>query len=474
MAAFRVFLAIYAALLLYYFIIALRERAWEDPSEYLAARGKVGLLWSIMGVAATLFSAFTLLGMPGLFRSHGIGAWIFLGVTDVCLAGLLLYIGSLLRSSVKSANFTSSPFLTDYIATRSGTRWPAFAYVGAASLFLIPYVVIQISGAALVLSVAEPSLNAGQWGVILVVAVLMYSGVGGIKNIYRTDIAQGLLILVVAWTAAVWILNSVGGPAGLFSSVAESQSSLLSTPGPSGLMTVEFLTISFISICLMPYTQPQLATRILLVRTNRDFRWFCLGLGVFAFLVILPTLVLGFRGIQYSNEGPGGWVVAMLYGELPGWLAGLYLVGIVAASMSTIDSQIFAIGSEWQVLMGKRMSGLAAGLLTAAIGMLAAVLARRPLDSIVLFSTSSFIGTSLLFPLVLTTLIGTRKEMLTAAGISALATGAYAATLIGVIPARFYGIRLEVILWIAEAAFLALVVLNYNRAMMVLPRATSR
>ena len=79
----------------------------------------------------------------------------------------------------------------------------------------------------------------------------------------------------------------------MVSQVAETKPTLLSTPGPNGLFSVQWLLASMVPIILLPYTQPQVSTRIMIMKDNKALNRTALGLGVFAILVILPTMFLG-------------------------------------------------------------------------------------------------------------------------------------------------------------------------------------
>ena len=61
---------------------------------------KIGVVIGLMTFAATLFSTFTLLGMPDFSRANGVGAWIFLAFSDAIMVFLILWFGLYLRKRV--------------------------------------------------------------------------------------------------------------------------------------------------------------------------------------------------------------------------------------------------------------------------------------------------------------------------------------------------------------------------------------
>ena len=60
-----------------------KDRSIDD---FMLAGSNIGSLLGVLTYAAALFSAFIFMGMPDFFRTHGIGAWIFLGVADAAVA----------------------------------------------------------------------------------------------------------------------------------------------------------------------------------------------------------------------------------------------------------------------------------------------------------------------------------------------------------------------------------------------------
>ena len=60
--------------------IRARKSTESDSKGYFFAGGSLGGFLGLFTFAATLFSTFTILGMPDFFRNHGVGSWIFLGI----------------------------------------------------------------------------------------------------------------------------------------------------------------------------------------------------------------------------------------------------------------------------------------------------------------------------------------------------------------------------------------------------------
>ncbi len=427
---------------------------------YLFGSG-FGFMLSFFGIAASLFSTFTLQGMPAFFKNHGIASWVFLGITDVCLASLLLYFGLKMRHFARNLSINnlaisnsainkqakSPKNLTEWLKQSGLPKWVVLFFVMSVTVFMIPYITIQIKGTAMLLQTAIP-LGSSHflWSLFMVMLMMAYSWFGGIRAIFVTDMVQGLVLLLTVWAIAFFAINASGGMGNLFAQVATIEPALLSAPGPKGVLNWQFLLIGFISIVLMPYVQPQLFTRVLVAKDDKTFARSTVALAVFAILVILPTLFIGLRSVTVAQAMPEG--------------DALFIVGVLGAAMSTADSQLMAIGTEWGSAVTEQdiQKHPKAKVLVKSIGAIVAVvalmLAQTSFKSLVLFSINSFIGTSLLLPIVVASVLpktGCNKQRWLLIGSSVFAVAIFLPVLFGILPKMVFGLRIELYLYGLEA-----------------------
>jgi SSS family solute:Na+ symporter len=155
----------------------------------------------------------------------------------------------------------------------------------------------------------------------------------------------------------------MGGLTATFEKVSQQNEALLSVPGPRGLFDFQFLFSSMVAICMIPFTQPQVSTRLIIMKNERSLFRTAIGLGTFAILVILPTVFLGMYGaINYPDASTAEFLGNTLVHDQPGFLGAFVLIGLVAAAISTADSQIFALGGETRSMLrgdDKKMVGQA-------------------------------------------------------------------------------------------------------------------
>ncbi len=130
------------------------------------------------------------------------------------------------------------------------------------------------------------------------------------------------------------------------------------------------------------------------------------------------------------------------------------MIGLIAAAISTSDSQLFALGGELRsILKGdsdkQLVSYARVGILFFAV--LSLILAIMSTDELVLLARTSFAGTSLLAPLIFTGVFYEKapllKQVLPIATVAGLAL--FIASLIGWLPNQIIGIRMDLTLLFA-------------------------
>ena len=364
---------------------------------YRFADSNIGSVLGVLTFSATLFSTFTLLGLPDFFRNHGVGAWIFLGVTDMAMAFLALWFGLKVREKISVQEFES---VSEMLAKTYHADWVRFIYWGGIFVFLLPYVAIQIKGVSGFLSVAFPlDIPNWSWSLFILLAILIYSHLGGLKAIIYNDAIQGIILLLITLLIAKICLDQMGGWTSMFEQIEERNPKLLSIPGPTGFLNTQFLLASFLTIVLMPISQPQLFTRFTVMRDERSMIEMLLGMSVFVFLIITPTIAIGMYGaINYPDLSAGEFWVNTLVNDQPEIIGALAVLGLLAAAMSTADSQLFALESEVSPTIQTHSFRKLPSLIFAIMAFGLAVLSSSEL---VLLAIVSFAGTSLLAPMIL-------------------------------------------------------------------------
>ncbi|MDA1288671.1 MAG: sodium:solute symporter family protein [Bacteroidetes bacterium] len=431
-------------------MLSLRSRREiKSSTDFMLGGAKIGLILGFMTFAATLFSTFTLMGMPDFSRTHGVGAWLFLAFSDAVMVFFILWFGFYLRKRIGQQSFRGMSSLLQDCFQNKGV---GYLYFTAAFLFLIPYVAIQIRGVAIFLLEAFPDfISVGFWSVLIVLIMLLYSELGGLKAIIYADFMQGTLLLIVVWLVAFNCLDQVGGWASLFEKINESNRTLLSPPGPKGLLTPQFLMASCIAIAMIPVTQPQLSTRLVIMKNYKSLLRMAVAVGTFAMLIILPTIIIGLYGaLYYAEESTSSFLGTVLLQEQHPIVAAVTIIGLFAAAMSTSDSQLFAMGNEFRGLLGAskedQLTPVRVAIIVFAIAALLFSLVSS--DELVLLARLSFSGTGIMGPMIILGILSKKPMGSFMIWFSALALLIFILSQLNVVPQNIYSFRVDLALMI--------------------------
>ncbi len=451
---------IYLAVLITLAFIGNRKNKGDEHQFFLAG-GSLGTAIGFLTFFATLYSTFILIGMPNFFRVHGVGTWIFLGVTDMTLAVFTLWLCFRLKDRVASKDFRS---MSDLIRNSFGGYGVA-VYVMGLVIFLIPYIAIQIKGASGLLATIVPySVPQWGWAVMILALMFFYSSIGGLRGIMYCDALQGVMLFTVIWIMAGIVLSEFGGIGKLIETVKEKDPALLSVPGPKGLLSVQWLLAGFISIVLLPVSQPQLTSRLSILKGMNERRKVPVLHASFTFLLLVAGLVIGLYGAVAITAQTGPEFIGKLILEQNAVIGAVALIGILAAAMSTSDSQFFALGSEINNALGRASEKLRVSpvvfvkfviLLFCAASFVVAIKSSRGIISL---AVAGFMGTALMAPMVLTsTLSKTRNLNALIPLITAASLIVFLLSLFGIAPKMVAGIRVDLLLLSLNSVATALI-----------------
>ena len=438
----------------------------KTSADFMLGGTKIGVAIGLMTFAATLFSTFTILGMPDFSRANGVGAWIFLTFSDAVMVFLILWFGFYLRRRVGQSPYQGMSALLQKCYQN---RMAGYLYFISIFLFLIPYIAIQIRGVAIFLVSAFPDfIPVWCWSIGIVLIMLVYSELGGLKAIIYADSLQGTLLLVVVWIVAFNCLIEVGGWNALFERVAAINKDLLSTPGPKGLLSPQFLIASALAILMIPVTQPQLSTRLVIMKNYSALKRMATAVGFFAMLVILPTIIIGMYGaIYYADASTAKFLGGVLLEEQHEMIAAFIIIGLFAAAMSTSDSQLFAMGNEIKGLLRlKHEDNLRPiRLLILLFALSALVFSLLSSDELVLLARLSFSGTALMGPMILLGVFSQRPQGIVMIVLSMLALMIFILSNLGLFSKQILSFRTDLFLMIfLSMAALTIFLINKRKS----------
>ena len=358
-------LGIYLVLLMTLGLVAWRRAKTTEEDYYLAGRGQ-GFIVTVMTIMATFFSSAAMLGIPGNVYKEGVAFTLFALNLPAAGASIYLFGAKIRRIGRKRGYVTQGDMVADYYGETPLLRLMV-ALVGF--LYILPYVIMQIkAGGHLAQGMFPEAGQAFEKGAIaLSVVTIVYVLIGGMRSVAWTDVLQGFLLLSGMIVAAIATVVALGGIGGFFEKVREMTPEGLSLPGPSGIFTPWKL----VTICLFASVgsllQPAQWMRLYAAGSDRVLKRSALVFSLVlpaCFLFGIMLVALAGRAIYPPEMVDGAMVahphvaefdeivVVMLKELLPEMLGTLgvvmvavILVAVLAASMSTADSNLHALSA---------------------------------------------------------------------------------------------------------------------------------
>lgn len=321
-------------------VLAGRGRSFWSVSEYAVADRGLGLvlMWFLMG--GTVFSAFAFLGGPGWAFSRGAASFYILAYTALGLLPWYLIGPKVARIGREKNFFTMGDFL--------GDRYQSNAIrilVGIISvLAFVQYLTLQIKGMAYVFNVlTEDAIPVWLAALLSYGIVVVYVATSGVRGAAWSDVLQGLLMLVVAWTVGYYLVYAFhDGVGDMFRGIADSRPGFLtlghegSTMSPMAYSTV--LLVSVVGFIMWPHLFTKSFTT-----DERRIKQTILAYPAFA-IFLLPVLFIGFSAVGVVDPavltGPDTILPHLVTYELAvsGLVYGLIGAGALAAAMSSADA----------------------------------------------------------------------------------------------------------------------------------------
>ena len=354
----------YTVLLIYLGLMAFigwyASKGTSSLSDYFVLSGKAGVVVSGIAYFATQFSMGTFLGVPGTIYEVGYaGMAISVPGAVFCMILPALLVGKRLVKLGHEYKFLT---MADYLSDRYGSTNMS-AFLGVLMLvFLIPMMGAQIIGAGVIVHVFT---GMPEWvGVVGMGAiVIIYCMTGGMKGAMLTDVIQGGLMIATAVATFILSVKMGGGFESINQNLLEMNESYLTFPGNTNYMPWQFYVSQIILWSFFTIGQPHLFTKFFAMKNHKVmFKAILLGTaGMFLSATLIEWSAVNAITFLPGVEKIDQVVPLILQKGLNPFLASVFIAGIVAAGMSTIDGVLVITSGAvtrdiYQKLINKKAS----------------------------------------------------------------------------------------------------------------------
>lgn len=330
----------YTVLVLYLGIMAFigwyAGRKTNNISDFFVLSGKAGVVVSGIAYFSTQFSMGTFLGTPGTIYGVGYaGMAISVPGAVFCMILPALLIGrKLITLGHKYGFLTMADYLTDRYHSKNMS-----GVLGVMMLFfLVPMMGAQIIGAGVIVHVFT---GLPEWvGVVgMGIIVILYCMTGGMKGAMMTDVIQGSLMIATAVVTFIVSIVMGGGFSNINHTLQSMNEAYLTFPGANGYMPWTYYISNIVLWSFFTMGQPHLFTKFFAMKDHKTmFKAILLGTaGMFFSATLIEWAgVNGIASIQNIEKADQIIPMILQRGMNP-FLASIFIAGIVAAGMSTID-----------------------------------------------------------------------------------------------------------------------------------------
>jgi len=340
------------AVLVVYLLILLALGLWGSRSSgsvagYYVAEKKLPSWVIAFSATSTGESAWLLLGLTGMGYAVGFHAlWVVLGE----FIGVLIAWKYVARPFKEYTDRYDSITVPDYLESRFhdvGHVMRVISMVIIVSM-VTAYTAAQLTASGKVFGAfMGTSYAMGVW--IGAAVILYYTSVGGFKAVAYSDLLQGVLMLVCLIVLPIVGIAAVGGWTLMIEGLRVEDVNLLGLMGANGLSLRGVIDVAgFIAIGLAFMGSPQLLTRFIAARGHRDI----VQGGRIAVIVILifdiGAVLSGMAGrVLFPGLLDQETILPVMSSELfPALFTGIFLVVVLAAIMSTVDSLLILASSS--------------------------------------------------------------------------------------------------------------------------------
>ncbi len=313
--------------------------------DYFLASRSIGSFILLMTLFGTNMTAFTILGASGEAYRRGVVVFALMGSsTAIIVPFLIYYLGIRSWQLGKRFGYVTQVQLVRH---RYGSdALGALLFVVVVALML-PYLLIGVKGGGDALAVLTAGAGPGlpPWvGSLAVCAVTyVYVSYGGMRSTSWVNALQTTVFLLFGIAAYYAVMKEVGGLEGAMETLRSHH------PGMLDFGSGRFSLLQMGSFLLLPLCTgafPHLYGHWLSARSARSFRLAIVAYPVLVAAIWFPSVALGAVGrLQFDPPLDGPILVKLIVANTGEILAGCLAAGVFAAIMSSLDSQILALGA---------------------------------------------------------------------------------------------------------------------------------
>lgn len=398
---------IYLAVVVYIGVLCSKRNNAVDDF-YLGGR-KLGPFVTAMSAEASDMSSWLLMGLPGLAYLTGVAdaAWTAIGLAIGTYVNWLIVAKRIRKYSHGYDAFT----IPDFFSKRFGDNKKIITLISAIIIvvFFIPY---TASGFAACGKLFSSLFGFDYLAAMIISAVIIvsYCTLGGFLAASMTDLIQSIVMTIALVVVVLFGINVAGGLDAVIENskafpgylgLFDTYSAATNSAEPYGFLKI----VSMLAWGLGYFGMPHVLLRFMAIEDENKLKlsrrvatiWVVISLSVAVFIGIVGLSMSKAGAIEVLEGSNSETIIVRIahllstHGVFVCIIAGIILAGILAATMSTADSQLLAASSGisqnivtefFGIKMSKEKSMKIARLTVVIISVIAIILASNPDSSV--------------------------------------------------------------------------------------------
>lgn len=310
-----------------------------EKTYFLGGR-QMGAWVAALSAGASDMSAWVLMGLPTSIYALGLGqVWIPVGLAIGYTISWILEAPRLRRFSIVAKDSITVP---QYLTNRFLSKSLALQII-CAVVFLVAYTIYAASSVKACGTLFNTVIGMDPTAAMYLAAVIIvgYTFLGGFSAVCWTDFFQGMLILGAMFIAPIFA-----------AAMLDTSSMEVMTGDYWNAFSSWKDIVSGLAWGLGYFGMPHIIIRFMSIKSQKELKKSAkIGITWTVLIVIFATLigVIGrmFLGFDETINENSLVFIAIVRKIFPGVISGILLSAVLAASMSTADSQLLAAASAF-------------------------------------------------------------------------------------------------------------------------------
>ncbi len=337
---------LYLILMLAIGIVAYRRT--QDLSDYVLGGRNLGPIPSALSAGASDMSGWLLMGLPGYAMSAGYGSFWLAG--GLLVGTWLNWLLVAQRLRVYSQRADDALTLPAYFEKRFEDNSHSLRVISA--VFVLVFFLFYTSSGLVAGGKLFETVFGFDYSIAVLVgavAVISYTMFGGFLAVSWTDVVQGLLMVGALVMVPLFAIGEIGGISGTLAAVEAKNPELLNMFTDAKGETITLIgTLSLLGWGLGYFGQPHILARFKGIKSKDHVPAARRIAVIWSGISMAGACLIGLAAIGYLPDGLGDSetvFMVMVDALFHPAIAGILLAAILAAVMSTADSQLLVSSS---------------------------------------------------------------------------------------------------------------------------------